>query len=140
MDQVRRKYQRRNINTKENDKDKPQLKINNTRLNHSFDESKYENPKKSAETKVEIGKEFSRKRIDNKANNIERNSHINIIKKDNIVQNTITPSENLIKRDTKQKIESISYYLNKLTADTSNTNYSRRNKGLKEKKISNQRK
>ncbi len=64
MDQIREKYQRRNINIKDNDK--PQFQINNTRLNHSFDDSKYGKPKKSTEQKVEIGKEFSRKRIDNK--------------------------------------------------------------------------
>ena len=74
MDQIREKYQRRNINTKDNDK--PQFQINNTRLNHSFYESKYEKPKKPAEQKVEIGKEFSRKRIDIKKLIISRETVI----------------------------------------------------------------
>lgn len=121
MNSFREKYQKRNDIKEDKDKDKRQSQFNKTKLNQSYYESKYTKPssRKLVEQNIEKGKEFSRRRYDNKTSITEKNSRINILKTDNISQIGRTSNVNQTVRVIRQRKENNDYHLTKSTTDTS---------------------
>ena len=123
MNPIRKKYERTNINTE--DKDKGQVKINESRSNHNILETKYEKPysrKRVEEQNVESGKEPSKNRIENLPKTTLRYKGINNYRRDNNVDNNTIPNEKLKEVDINKNKEITHYYSIKSTTNTSKPN------------------